>query len=544
MTTSNYKFKIVRLSVIFLFLYIVGGLTACGDPPPVILSVSPRTGIPGEILTISGRNFGEIQDKSYVTIAHIFPTMSSYTEWTDTKITLRLPEFGESAMVYIQRGNKKSNPALISNRATLPQPVSGSDGDKSPRILSVEPEAAVIGALIIIQGRNFGSVRDTSGVFFTRENSPDLLNEVPLWVEVFDTEFGYELWNDREIQVRIPDGVTSGNLEVRTPWGNSEQFFFEIVDKPGVKVFGDKRTYTLLYTVNLQTKEAPAPNSLYLWFPRPVFSSSQPSVELLSWTKVPFIENYRGTTLFKFNELPPYTATEISLSFRLETYAVTTNIRESLIKQSGTFPVETVYTLPGLLIPSDHTLIKAHTNTVIGQEKNPYLKARKIYDWLITQGGIQRNPVTGNVLEALDRKQTDPYGAALFFCAMARAGGIPALPVSGVLVDQSQKTIRHYWAEFWIDGFGWIPLDPALGAGAAPDDFPLREDRAAYYFGNMDNRHITFSRGERVLSQMEVRGKTVVRERDFALQNIWEESSGGLEYDSQWSDVIITQVEN
>jgi transglutaminase-like putative cysteine protease len=544
MVTNKHRFKTVRIPIISLFLYILGGLTACGDPPPVILSISPRTGIPGEILTISGKNFGEIQDKSYVTIAQIFPTMSSYIEWTDTKITLRLPEFGESAMVYIQRGNKKSNPALISNRDTLPQPVSGADGDKSPRILSVEPEFAVIGALVIIQGRNFGSSRDTSGVFFTREVSGVLNTEAPAWVEVFDTEFGYELWSDREIQVRIPDGVASGNLEVRTPWGNSERVFFEIIDKPGVKVFGNKRTYTLLYIMDLQTKEAPVPNSLYLWFPRPVLSSSQPLVELLSSTRVPFIENYRGTTLFKFNELPPYTAMEIILSFRLEVYAVTTNIRESLIKQSGTFPLETVYTLPGPSIPSDHTLIQAHTDTVIGREKNPYVKARKLYDWLITQGGIQWAPVTGGVMEALDQKRTDPYGAALFFCAMARAGGIPALPVSGVLVDQSQRTIRHYWAEFWIDGFGWIPLDPALGAGAAPADFPLREDRAAYYFGNMDNRHITFSRGERVLSQMEVRGKTVVRERNFALQNIWEEASGGLDYDSQWGDVIITKIEN
>jgi hypothetical protein len=128
---------------------------------------------------------------------------------------------------------------------------------------------------------------------------------------------------------------------------------------------------------------------------------------------------------------------------------------------------------------------------------------------------------------------------------MARAGGIPALPVSGVLIGQSQEVIRHYWAEFWIDGFGWIPLDPTLGTGAIPADFAfaLRQDRAAYYFGNMDNRHIAFSRGERVLSQMEVRGKTVAREQNFALQNIWEESSGGITYDSQWGDIIITQIE-
>ncbi|MFP3089113.1 IPT/TIG domain-containing protein [Treponema sp. TIM-1] len=531
--------------MILLVLCISGGLIACGDPPPHIVSINPRTGTPGEILTILGENFGDVQDKSYVTIAQIFPTMSSYIEWTDTKIALRLPEFGESALIYIQRGDKKSNPVLISNRTTLPQPTSGSDMDKSPRILSVEPSSAVIGALIIIQGSNFGSSRDTSGVFFTRDEDSPLRDTIPVWTEVFDSNFGYELWSDREIQVRVPDGAASGNLEIRTFRGNSEPFFFEITDKPGTKVFGEKQTYTLNYTVGIQTREVPASHSLYLWLPRPVLSSSQPSVQLLSWTRAPFMENYRETVLFKFNDLAPYTTMETTLSFRLETYAITTNIKESLIKESGTFPMETVYTLPGPLIPSDHALIKTHTNTIIGRERNPYLKARKIYDWLITQGGIRWEPVTGGVLEALDRKRTDPYGAALFFCAMARAGGIPALPVSGVLIGRSQKAIRHYWAEFWIDGFGWIPLDPALGTGTVPADFAftLRQDRAAYYFGNMDNRHVAFSRGERVLSQMEVRGKTVSRERDFALQNIWEESSGGINYDSQWGDVIITSLE-
>ncbi|MDR1108857.1 MAG: IPT/TIG domain-containing protein [Spirochaetaceae bacterium] len=540
MTASNYKSS-AFIPMISLVLCVLGGfgLTACEEPPPFISSISPRLGIPGELLIISGKNFGESQDKSYVTIAQIFPTMSSYIAWTDTEITLRLPEFGESAMVYIQRGNKKSNPALISNRTGLPQPVPGAGWDKSPRIGSLEPGTAVIGALVVIQGSNFGSVRDTGGVFFTREKNPASPDTAPFWAEVFDTESGYELWSDREIQVRVPDGAASGNLEVRTPQGNSGHVFFQIIDKPGTKFFGDKQNYTLSYTVDLLAKETPAPHFLYLWCPRPVLSSSQPLVELLSWTRAPFMENYRGTTLFKFNELSPNTSMEITLSFRLEVYAVTTAVRESQIKPGGAFPVETVYTLPSPLIPSDHEQVKALANTIIGRERNPYQKARRIYNWLVTQGGIQWEGLAGGVAEALAQKRTDPYGAALLFCALARAGGIPALPVSGVLVEESQKTSRHYWAEFWIDGFGWVPLDPALGAGAAPAGFTLREDREAYYFGNMDNRHIAFSRGEKVLSQMEVRGKTVVREREFALQNIWEESSGGLDYASQWGAVRI-----
>jgi transglutaminase-like putative cysteine protease len=544
MTTSNYQFNLAVGLMTFLIVCISTGLTACGDSLPLIVSIDPRIGTPGETLTVLGKNFGETQGKSYITIADVLPTASSYIKWTDTEITLRLPEFGESALVSVQRGDKKSNALLIANRTTLPRPVSGPEVDKAPRIVSVEPHSALIGALVIIRGVNFGSSRDASGVFFTREKNPAFPDESPLWMEIFDTEFGYERWSDREIQARIPDGTSGGGLDVRTPGGISEPYFFETADKPGTKVFGDKQNYTLTYRVNIRTRETQAPNVLYLWFPRPVLSASQPSVRLISRTITPFIENYRGTVLFKINELPPQSVMELALSFRLDVYAVTTAVRESQIRQSGILPAAAVYTLPGPLIPSDHALIKSRAESVIGRERNPYLKARRIYDWLITQGGIQGEPVSGDVLEALDRKQTDPYGSALLFCALARAGGIPALPVSGVLIDRSGQAVRHYWAEFWIDGFGWIPVDPALGAGVLPDTVIPRENPEVFYFGNMDNRHIAFSRGQTVLSQIEVRGKTVIRERDFALQNIWEESSGVIDYDSQWGDVIITHIEN
>jgi transglutaminase-like putative cysteine protease len=101
--------------------------------------------------------------------------------------------------------------------------------------------------------------------------------------------------------------------------------------------------------------------------------------------------------------------------------------------------------------------------------------------------------------------------------------------------------VKHYWAEFWIDSFGWVPLDPALGAGAAPGDFNLRDDHETYYFGNMDNQRVAFSRGQNFLSQMDPRGRIASRPREYALQNLWEEATGGLEsYSSLWSDVTIT----
>jgi hypothetical protein len=42
---------------------------------------------------------------------------------------------------------------------------------------------------------------------------------------------------------------------------------------------------------------------------------------------------------------------------------------------------------------------------------------------------------------------------------------------------------------------------------------------------------------------MDPRGRTAARNRDFALQNLWEEAVGGLEaYSSLWGDITITGV--
>ena len=161
---------------------------------------------------------------------------------------------------------------------------------------------------------------------------------------------------------------------------------------------------------------------------------------------------------------------------------------------------------------------------------------------------FQETPLSGQgagagPAEALAAKQGDPYAAALLYCAIARAGGIPCIPVAGVLVNRNRQTLRHYWVEFWIDGFGWIPVDPAMGAGAVPPAFNTREDRSSFYFGNLDNQRVAFSRGELILSRMDARGRPVSRGRSYSLQNLWEEAAGGLEsYSSLWGEVTVTGV--
>jgi transglutaminase-like putative cysteine protease len=179
----------------------------------------------------------------------------------------------------------------------------------------------------------------------------------------------------------------------------------------------------------------------------------------------------------------------------------------------------------------------------VGGERNPYAAAGEIYNWILREIKFTAGPLKGGVEEALRNREADSYMAALLFCSLCRAAGIPALPVAGVLVDRNRSTVKHYWAEFWIEGLGWLPADCALGAGAVPPSFNERNDRISFYFGNLDNQRIVFSRDQAFLSPMDPRGRTAARTRDYAFQNIWEEASGGLEsYSSFWGDITITGI--
>jgi transglutaminase-like putative cysteine protease len=552
-------FNVYRMAKTGLLLL----LAACGTETPKILTIDPKLAVTGQHLTILGEFFGDEQDESFVTIGGVSPTLSSYIEWTDNKIVLRTPDFGESGLVYVYKKDKKSNPVLLPALRSIPE-FPKSSVSYAPVITQVRPASAAIGDLIVIQGSGFGGAPGNGAVCFTwaaesPASVPTGVSAPPLIKAL--GRGAYESWTEHEIRVRVCDGAASGAVQVLTPRGVSNTAPFEVIASPGSKTIRDKRTYSISYSVDVRVEDAEPPNNMHLWRPVPVSTASQLNKEKLSDSVEPFIEDYMGVSLYKFTGLRSGDEKQISVSYLVDVYSVETLVQPDLVKPYADSPAMD-WTLPSAFVPSNDAAIKETAENICRRINNPYRKAYAIYEWFVDEFQVAAGNTPLSLQQALLEKKAGPYEAAILYSAVCRAAGIPAIPVAGVLCPKIGGAIPHYWVEFWIDGLGWVPVDPFLGAGAVPGNssgtasaleftpdislspdkaFRLRDDHKTYYFGNMDNQHLAFSYGETTLSQIDARGRTARSEANYALQNIWEEAGSGIEaYSSHWSDINIT----
>lgn len=130
--------------------------------------------------------------------------------------------------------------------------------------------------------------------------------------------------------------------------------------------------------------------------------------------------------------------------------------------------------------------IKELLNEIIGDEKNPLIKARKIYDFITTKVmySFMREYLTiENIPEyAAVNLKGDCGVQALLFITLCRCAGIPARWQSGLYVTP-YFVGNHDWAEFYIEPYGWLFADCSFGGSAyRSSDF----DRWNFYFGNLD----------------------------------------------------------
>lgn len=549
-TSPFYKRRefIFTAAFVVLIVFLLFSSRIAGRPP-VLDSLTPRIGYPKDVMVISGRFFGKARDGGEVAIGGYPLVSSDYLEWNDNQISLRIPDDVSSGLVRVITKKGRSRGILFTNREQIPVVISGPEKPGEPYIRGVDPLAGSIGTLLTLTGMNFGVDRGASRVQFTWVSSEgvaqDSQGEGASLTPALDYDLDYEAWGDREIQVRIPDGASSGHLVVATDKGRSNAVYVEVGGAAGTKLFPLKRTYALQYSIEVRSSSATAPNSLYLWVPKPLEAPEQRGIQLVSQEPEPMFEELRGVKLFRMENLEAGSTYRVFQSYMVERYSIETKVNVGRVPLE--YDTETKlykrYTTADPFVPADNERIGKQAAAIVGGERNPWRKARAIYEWIVSRAepaavGQERDPV-----RLLDTRKGDAYEYALLFCALARSAGLPARPVAGYLLDRDLRASRHYWAEFYLQSIGWIPVDPFLGEGKVRATLPAEANPRSYYFGNLDFEHLTFSKGLIELSAMDPLGRGLRRPDIPSLQSIHEEASGNLTgYSAYWSDIQIMGV--
>lgn len=133
---------------------------------------------------------------------------------------------------------------------------------------------------------------------------------------------------------------------------------------------------------------------------------------------------------------------------------------------------------PTKLLPTDG-IVMARAADVTRGAKSDVEKARSIYEWIVDN--TQRNPKTrgcgaGDIRFMLESGDLTGKCADLnaLYVGLARAAGLPARDVYGIRVARAElgyKSLgtssenvtksQHCRAEVYLDGYGWVPVDPA-----------------------------------------------------------------------------------
>ena len=414
-----------------------------------------------------------------------------------------------------------------------------------PLVAGVDTPRAAVGEPVVITGRNFGPQRGSSAVLFTWLSADPSASGVGTaeFVAADPHDLDYESWSDTEIRVRVPDGAATGNLLVRTEQGFSNQVFFEVSSAVGSKRYTGRRTYSVSMNLSIANIRATGPNELYLWMPKVWQAPAQRNVRLVTREPDPLYEDVAGVTVFHLRDLVPGGVYDVTQQFIFERYAVETAVTDWQVEPyDRTARAYRAFTEPGPLVAADDERITALAERLTRGQGNPWLRARLLYDGLLRRVAYHGRRAA-DPLDALAAGAGDAYDFALLYTALLRAAAVPARPVAGYLVQAPDRLHPHYWTEFYLHRFGWVPVDAALGSGAGLVPASSEPDAAEYYFGNLDNRHLALSKGVVATGKLAARGRTVHRPGLGTLQMHHEEVVGDLaSYSARWSGLTILGV--
>ncbi|MCX8104940.1 MAG: transglutaminase-like domain-containing protein [Ignavibacterium album] len=252
-------------------------------------------------------------------------------------------------------------------------------------------------------------------------------------------------------------------------------------------------TMKLNYTVTVKPNQVPHGEVIRCWLPYPRESHErQQNIKLLGINADEYViasnDNLQRTIYFE-KVAQKDQPTVFNIALEVTNYAEVNYIDPQLIKpynkESGLYKTFTSERAPHIVFTDK---IKKLSHEIVGDEKNPYLIAKKIFTWIsenIPWAGAREYSTIENISEyCIVRKHGDCGIKTLLFMTLCRYNGIPTKWQSGWMLHPGEVNL-HDWCEVYFEGYGWVPVDQSFGMV----DSEL-EDEKYFFLGSIDPYHL------------------------------------------------------
>ncbi|MEO8377671.1 MAG: transglutaminase-like domain-containing protein [Candidatus Sumerlaeota bacterium] len=267
-----------------------------------------------------------------------------------------------------------------------------------------------------------------------------------------------------------------------------------------------RHDFKLTMTITVNKDAVPKGDTIRCWMPFPMQNEFQSNVALVSSTpEVKWINNPSYPARSLYFEQPSNGAEETVFK---ATYTLTTQARQNVIdpalvgvtNQREGMPDFDYFTREQRHVQFTPA-IKALAKQIVGEETNPAIKARKIYDYIAMTKKYSYSREYSTLRDIPEYVCENGYGdcgqIALLYITLCRASGIPARWESGWIIYPIRSNL-HDWSEIWLAPYGWVPVDANYSMDIY-NYFPtytpeMKKELRDFYFGGLDAYRLVANR--------------------------------------------------
>jgi hypothetical protein len=289
----------------------------------------------------------------------------------------------------------------------------------------------------------------------------------------------------------------------------------------------------VLMQISTKPDAASEGETIRVWMPFPRKDPLQPQVKLISATPKKYVlapEDPSQRTIHFEGKAVKGKKCEFKAEYEYVIYASYQEVNPAKIRPYSRNELYKKYTSEQLPHIAFTPYLRKLADEIVTDETNPYLKARRIYEWItknVRYALVQEYSTLECISEYAARNLKGDCGVqSLLFITLCRISGVPSRWQSGWYLNPT-KPGPHDWAQVFAEPYGWLYADLSIGGHEKST-----EKYHKFYFGNIDHF--------RLIANIDISSKFVPPKNHHRSDNVdnqrgeVESKSGNIYYD-KWS---------